>query len=89
MMGSLFEMADLAPVVNASTAPASPAVPIGFVVLAVILTPVVTLVLISMFGHPRNLRIPALFVGGFVLLMGTLVFGFAALSFVLKFFVPQ
>ncbi|MBI2851515.1 MAG: hypothetical protein HYX84_00190 [Chloroflexi bacterium] len=89
MTGSLFELAEIMPVVNASTAPASQTVPIGFIVLAVILTPVVTLLLISMFGNPRTFRVPALFLGGFVLLVGALVLGFAALSLVLKFFVPQ
>lgn len=89
MIGTLFELTDLTPVVNASTVPVAQTLPIGFVVLAVILTPVVTLVVISMFGHPRNLRIPLLFAGGFGLMVGTLIFGFAALSFVLKFFVPQ
>ncbi|MBI2836100.1 MAG: hypothetical protein HYX85_00200 [Chloroflexi bacterium] len=89
MTGSFFDLADIMPVMNASTTPASQAVPIGFIVLAVILTPVVTLVVISMFGQPRNLRIPTLFLGGFVLMVSALVLGFAALSFILKFVVPQ
>ncbi len=62
---------------------------IGFIVLGVIVGPVILLTIASMIGSPKNSRIPALFMGAFVLLVGALVAGFAAIGIVLKFVIPQ
>ena len=63
---------------------------IGFVVLGIIMGPVFLLTLASIIIEFRNKsKIPELFLGAFVLLVGALVFGFAAIGIVLKFVIPQ
>ena len=62
---------------------------IGFVVLAVIVGPVVMLTLAAMFGAPRNFRVPGLFLGALILLIGALIGGFAIGGRLLGFIVPQ
>lgn len=62
---------------------------IGFVVLSIIVGPVILLTLAAMFGSPRNFRVPGLFLGSVVLLIGALIGFFAAASLLLKFVVPQ
>ena len=62
---------------------------IGFVVLAVIVSPVILLTLAAMFGSPRNFRVPGLFLGSLILLVGTLIGFFAAANVLLGFIVPQ
>ncbi len=62
---------------------------IGFVVLAIIVGPVVLLTIAAMFGAPRNFRVPALFLGSLVLLVGAIIVSFAAVGVLLKFVVPQ
>ncbi|OGO21553.1 MAG: hypothetical protein A2Z28_07420 [Chloroflexi bacterium RBG_16_51_9] len=63
---------------------------IGFIVLAVIVGPVFLLTLASIIIEFRNKsRIPELFLSAFVLLIGAMVAGFAAIGFVLKFVIPQ
>jgi len=64
-------------------------VPIGYIVLAVIVGPVLLLTIAAIIELPKKTRIPELFLGAFVLLISAMVAGFAAISFVLKFFVPQ
>ena len=63
---------------------------IGFIVLGVILGPVFLLTLASIIIEFRNKsRIPELFLSAFVLLIGAMVAGFAAIGIVLKFVIPQ
>lgn len=62
---------------------------IGFIVLAIIVGPVIILTIASMLGHPRTFRIPGLFMGSLILLIGAIVFSFAAVSILLSFIVPQ
>ncbi|MDO8687913.1 MAG: hypothetical protein Q7K41_04925 [Dehalococcoidales bacterium] len=62
---------------------------IGFIVLAIIIGPVVLLTLAAMFGAPRNFRIPGLFVGSVILLIGGLVASLAVIGRLLQFIVPQ
>ena len=63
---------------------------IGFIVLGIIIGPVFLLTLASIIIEFRNKsRIPELFLGAFVLLVGALVAGFAAIGIALKFVIPQ
>ena len=63
---------------------------IGFIVLGVIVGPVFLLTLISIIIEFRNKsKIPELFLSAFVLLISAMVAGFAAISIVLKFVIPQ
>ncbi len=62
---------------------------IGFVVLAIIVGPVILLTIAAMFGTPRTFRVPGLFLGALILLIGAIIAGFAASSMLLKFIVPQ
>jgi len=63
---------------------------IGYIVLGVILGPVFLLTLASIIIEFRNKsRIPELFLSAFVLLIGAMVAGFAAIGIVLKFVIPQ
>lgn len=61
---------------------------IGFVVLAIIVCPVILLTLAAMFGAPRTFRIPGLFMGSLILLIGALIAGFAIIGVLLGFIVP-
>ncbi len=62
---------------------------IGFVVLAIIIGPVILLTIAAMFGAPRTFRVPGLFLGALMLLIGAIILGFAASGVLLKFIVPQ
>ena len=62
---------------------------IGFIVLAVIVSPVIVLTIAAMFGSPRTFRVPGLFLGSVILLIGAIIASFAASSVLLKFIVPQ
>ncbi len=62
---------------------------IGFIVLAIILGPVIVLTIASIFGAPRTFRIPGLFIGSIILLLGALISGFAIIGVLLGFIVPQ
>lgn len=64
-------------------------VPIGFIVLAIILAPVIAFSMAAVFSHPRQYRVPGLFIASVVLLIGLMVAGFAAIGIVLKFIVPN
>ncbi len=70
---------------DGSTAPDT----IGFIVLAIIVGPVIVLTIASIFGAPRTFRIPGLFVGSIILLLGALISGFAIIGVLLGFIVPQ
>lgn len=62
---------------------------IGFIVLAVILGPVIMLTVAAMFGKPRTFRVPGLFLGALILLIGSIIISFAVSGMLLKFLVPQ
>ena len=62
---------------------------IGFIVLAIIVGPVIMLIVAAMFGTPRTFRVPGLFVGSLILLIGAMIGGFAISSVLLGFIVPQ
>ena len=62
---------------------------IGFIVLAVIVGPVIVLTIAAMFGRPRTFRVPGLFLGSLILLIGAIILSFAASSALLMFIVPQ
>jgi len=62
---------------------------IGFVVIGIIVAPVLLLALIGSFEYPRKSKVPELFLGGFLLIVSTLVISLALISFVLKFVIPQ
>ncbi len=62
---------------------------IGLIVLAVIVSPVILLTIAAMFGKPRTFRVPGLFLGALILLIGAIILSFAASSVLLKFIVPQ
>ncbi len=62
---------------------------IGFIVLAIIVGPVILLTIAAIFGSPRTFRIPGLFIGSIILLLGALISGFAIISALLGFIVPQ
>ncbi len=93
MIDFLFRLSNLitpantvaAQVAEESTAPGT----IGLIVLAIIVGPVIILTIISMFGAPRTFRVPGLFIGSLVLLMGAIILGFAIFGVILGFIVPQ
>ena len=62
---------------------------IGLIVIAIIVFPVIVLIIASMFGSPRTFRVPGLFIGSFILLVVTIILGFAAFGVLLGFIVPQ
>ncbi|MBI4296776.1 MAG: hypothetical protein HY667_06635 [Chloroflexi bacterium] len=62
--------------------------PIGFVVLSIIVGPVIVFTLAAMFGHPRQVRVPGLFIGSVVLLIGSMVAGFFVIGNLLEFVIP-
>ena len=55
-------------------------VPIGYIVLAVIVGPVLLLTIAAIIELPKKTKIPELFLGAFVLLISAMVAGFAAIS---------
>ncbi|MBI2829622.1 MAG: hypothetical protein HYX81_00520 [Chloroflexi bacterium] len=63
-------------------------VPLGFVVLSIIIAPVIVFALAAMFSHPRQFRVPGLFLGSVVLLIGSMVAGFFIIGSLLKFVIP-
>ncbi len=93
MIDCLFRLSNLITPANAVAAEAAGglAAPdtIGFVVLAIIIGPVILLTIAAMFGAPRTFRVPGLFLGSLILLIGVIILGFAASSMLLKFIVPQ
>ncbi|MBI4284120.1 MAG: hypothetical protein HY663_06605 [Chloroflexi bacterium] len=62
---------------------------IGFVVLAIIVGPVIMLTLAAILGSPRNFRVPGLFLGSVVLLIGSLIGFFVVAGTLLGFVVPR
>ena len=62
---------------------------IGIIVMSVIIGPVIVLIIAGTIGGPKKFRIPGLFVGSVILLIGAFVVLFAAVGFLLSFIVPQ
>ncbi len=62
---------------------------IGFIVLAIIIGPVILLTIAAVIESPKTSRIPELFIGSVILLLGALISSFAAISLLLKFIIPQ
>ncbi len=62
---------------------------IGFVVLAIIVGPVILITMVSIFSPPRTFKVPGLFLGSLILLIGALISGFAIFGFLLSFIVPS
>ncbi len=63
--------------------------PIGFIVLAIIVGPVLLLTIAAVIESPKTSRIPELFIGSVILLVGAIISSFAAVSLLLKFIIPQ
>lgn len=61
---------------------------IGLVLMTVILTPVLAVIIASVFGAPRTFRVPALFIGELILSTALIILAFAAFSALLGFIVP-
>ncbi len=62
---------------------------IGLTVMAIIAIPVIFLIITSIFSPPRTFRVPGLFLGSLILLIGAIIFAFAAFSAILGLIVPQ
>ncbi len=62
---------------------------IGFIVLSIIVGPVVILTLAAIFGKPRTLKVPGLFIGAVVLLVIVILLSFLVSGVLLQFVVPQ
>ena len=93
MIDLLFGLSNFATAANIVTAQVAEeptaSTTIGYIVLAIIVGPVIVLAIASMFGGPRTFRIPGLFVGSLVLLVGAIIVAFAIFSALLGFIVPQ
>jgi hypothetical protein len=62
---------------------------IGFVVLALIVTPVVILIASAIFGAPRNSKVPTLFLASVVVLISATIIGFALFGSLLGLIFPE
>ncbi len=62
---------------------------IGFVIMAIIGIPITILITAAIFEAPRTFRIPGLFLGSIILMVGGFIAAFAVISMLLKFIVPQ
>ncbi len=93
MIDLLFRLPNLITPTNAVAAQASEGLAasdtIGFIVLAVIVGPVIVLTIASIFDPPRTFRVPILFIGSLILLIGVMILGFAISGVLLGFIVPQ
>lgn len=61
---------------------------IGFVIMAIIVTPVVAVIIAAIFHSPRTFRIPALFIGELIISTALILLAFAGFSALLGFIVP-
>ena len=62
---------------------------IGFIVLAIITTPVLVVITIALLSSLKDSRILGLFLGSVVVLIGFVLSSFALFGALLKFIVPQ
>ena len=91
MINPLFWLPNIVTSANAAAAEAGEGaapVRIGFIVLAIIVGPVILLTIASIFEAPRTYRIPGLFIGSLILLIGAIVLSFAIAGVLLGFIVP-
>ncbi len=93
MVGVLLHLANSGVVSRAAEAESTgfsiPAGYLGYVVLGLIVIPVAVLVASAIFGHPRNMKVPGLFLiclGG---LISATVIGFALIGALLGFVFPK
>ncbi len=93
MVGVLLQLANSGVASRAaeseSTGFSIPAGYLGYVVLGLIVIPVAVLVASAVFGHPRNMKVPGLFLiclGG---LISATVVGFALIGALLGFVFPK
>ncbi len=92
-MNSLFQLANLGLSSRAAEAESAgfsiPPGYIGFVVLGLIGIPVVLLVSSAIFGAPRNMKVPGLFLVCLGVLISATVVGFALIGSLLGFVFPK
>jgi hypothetical protein len=93
MISLLFQLVKVGPQVSIADPESSgvglPPGSIGYVVLGLILVPVVVLIASAIFSSPRNTRVPGLFLGSVVLLIGATIVGFAAFGALLGLVFPK
>jgi hypothetical protein len=93
MVGSLFQLANLGlssrPAQAESTGFSIPSGYLGFVVLGLIGIPVVLLVSSAIFGAPRNMKVPGLFLVCLGVLISATIVGFALVGSLLGFVFPK
>lgn len=93
MIGVLLRVANSGVVSRATEAESTgfsiPAAYIGYVVLGLIITPVVVLVASAVFSHPRNMKVPGLFLVCLGVLISATVVGFALIGSLLGFVFPK
>ncbi len=87
-MGLLLPLAVFLHQTGQFTAESVGGVPLGFIVLSIVITPVLVITLLAMLVAPRTFRLPGLFLTSVVLLISAVVSSFALASWVLGFFVP-
>ena len=87
-MGVLFQLTDFVPQISNLAAEFPERGTIGFIVLSIIIAPVLVITIVSMLAAPRTFRIPVLFVGSVILLIGAFVSIFAITGWLLGFIVP-
>ncbi len=59
---------------------------LGLIILAIIEMPVVILILASVAGHPRRLKVTGLFLGWLLLMFGIFIGAIYALGFIFRLF---
>ena len=93
MVGILFQIVNLGLASNAaedeSVGFSLPTGYIGYVVLALIVTPVVILVASAVLGGPRDWKVPGLFLVCLGVLISATIVGFALIGKLLGFVIPS
>ncbi len=93
MIGVLLQLANSGVMSRAAEAESTglsiPAAYMGYVVLGLIVTPVVVLVASAVFGHPRNMKVPGLFLICLGTLISATVVGFGLIGVLLGFVFPK
>lgn len=60
----------------------------GLILIMIIETPILIMILASIFGSPRKFRVTGLFIGSLILLLAALVIGTAVIGMMLELFIP-
>jgi hypothetical protein len=93
MVDSIFRLANLSLSTRAAEAESAgftiPPGFIGYVVLGLIAIPVIVLVSSAIFGAPRNMKVPGLFVVCLGVLISATIVGFALIGSLLGFVLPK